>query len=517
MVTLDGIDFHLTGFQPVSTHRSTANDCMGSTRNPINDMGYGGLVHSVSGFVTTQADYDDLMDAIMSEGHHSLVIDTGWQYRVHSTRKSRNLAIGYPGYYPFAFTCITEDPFIYSIAKATRTKSITSNGQQWSADDSSNDIITSGNYPARPTIVLTAGAGSGYGTEGDTDSQQDNTYQEVDSTSYVLSHTHTFPATTGKAWRLDSIYFEADTDDSTDRRVVYKVTVQAASLNGGVETIIVQTAFWGMTNGDNEFITHDVEAQAGNNEDLIVRYYFKDSPSYTYAVRIYDTVSTATEMLLSVLDDVVIYNTADDTVRCNVCGLIHPGTIITINPDGTGSFSYEDDFSGNKSLYHSFAYSGCTYDSVSDKLDIADDGYIYYRIETYYPIVSIPLLTALITTTGSPTIQIAKDDNNAPGTWYDITTAIASGSETGYELKDSEGNAILDHETQFWIRIDCTGDGTNTASISSLALDMSLITIDAQIPLINTGSTANTFRCDQNGNSSVTCTISLQYEDRKWA
>ena len=356
-----------------------------------------------------------------------------------------------------------------------------------------------------------------YGLSGNTLDIQDSTYKALDSTSYVLTHTHTFTAIEGKSWKLNSVYFEADTNDTVDRIVYYKVTVTAASYNGGVETTVVESTFRANTNVPNDKITYDASGDsivAGNNENMVIKYYFHDSADYTYIVRVYDTLSTAEEQLISVVDDVTLYNAADSSIICNVCGRINPDTIISINPNGTGTYDYSDDLTDNKALYHCFAYSGVTFDT--DHLSIADDGYIYYRIETYYPITGTPVLTSTIDiTSGTPTIQIADDNSGAPGTFYDIDTVIVDNISTDYLLVSGE-DVKLPGKTIFWLRFDCTGTGTVTADIYDIDLSISMITLDAQIPKIYPGG-ANTFTIAHTGSYVASFDISLQYEARKWA
>ena len=209
--------------------------------------------------------------------------------------------------------------------------------------------------------------------------------------------------------------------------------------------------------------------------------------------------------------DPVVYNTANSTVELQIANEMLIGAVITIGSNDTGTFVYSDDITTTKYLGDS-TDSGTTYDDANDKLNIADGGYVYYIIDTKYPVTGIPILTAQIDiTAGTPTIQISSDAS----TWYDIDTAIVDDVSTEYEL-DNATSLSLKGLTSFYFRIDCGGTGTVTCSIKSFQLDANIVTIDAENPVINTGA-ANTFRCDQDAASGMNCIVELKYRDRKWA
>ena len=210
--------------------------------------------------------------------------------------------------------------------------------------------------------------------------------------------------------------------------------------------------------------------------------------------------------------NVEIYNTDDSTVKCAVANKILNGAVHRINVDGTGTIYYDDNFTTDKWSDESI-YSGITHDTGDDELDIADDGYIYWKCDAKYPISGTPTLTSQINiTTGTPTIQISSDGS----TWYDIDTAIVDDVDTEYPL-DSDGNLSLAGKTLFYFRFDCVKAATATCSIKSFELDVAIHTIYAKNPIINKGATASTFRCDQNADSSMNCEVKLIYPARWWA
>ena len=208
-----------------------------------------------------------------------------------------------------------------------------------------------------------------------------------------------------------------------------------------------------------------------------------------------------------------IYNTADTTVKVHPANLMLCGSVYKINTDGTGTVEYNDDFTNEKWEIDS-TYSGITHNSMFDRLEIADGGYLYYPIDTKNPVTGIPTLTALINiTAGTPTIQIAADSGGSPDTWYDITTAIVDNVETVYDLDST--SLSLKGLTKFYWRVDCTDTGTHTCAVKSFELDVVITTIDVEHPKI--GATGvSTIRCDQDDDSGIDCEISLIYRDRSW-
>lgn len=206
-----------------------------------------------------------------------------------------------------------------------------------------------------------------------------------------------------------------------------------------------------------------------------------------------------------------IYNTADSTIKCNVANDIINTAIHRINVDGTGTINYDDDITTDK-YYYSSIFSGVTYNDSNNELDIADDGYIYWKKDTKLPIEGIPTLTSRINiTSGIPTIQISIDAS----TWYNIDTAIVDNVETVYPL-DSDGNLSLAGKTIFYFRIDCVKAAAATCSIKYFELDINIHTIYAKNPKITKGSSASTFRIDQDSDSGMACIVALIYRDKWW-
>lgn len=208
----------------------------------------------------------------------------------------------------------------------------------------------------------------------------------------------------------------------------------------------------------------------------------------------------------------VIYNISNRAIKC-MFGKLLAGAVHRINANGTGTIEYEDIFSDQKFIGDSAGYDNVTYNTVSDAVDFSSDGYLYYKYDTKHPISEIPILTAdIYIASGSPRIQIAEDINGEHGSWYDIDDAVVHNVQTDYEL-DSE-HLSLAGKTCLYFRFDFP---SATGTVSDFKLNVNLKTDTAQTPVVNAGGSANTFRCDQDPASSIDGTVTLYYNDAKYA
>ena len=469
-----------------------------------------GLEISLTGFETSQADYDNVMTAFMGTSKE-LIIRTGWKFDIYSTSNNLSEVEGFAdNYFPYRFDLVCSDPYQHSTSETTRSKTITTNNQEWSADDSSNDITTSGTVEAVPDIKVTAGAASStFGRDGVAIDVTDATEYTDDGEpvdTYAVYKTVTLSAGTNRKHHISYAALDMRTD--AGGHAYCKLTYQAASLNAGAETDLVVFD----TSSDTYVAkTHDADITAGENEDLIIRWYLKNTV-FSERSQFKNARYAATEMRPNVAKSVQVLNTADTTIKSSVCNELNPDAAARINNDSVGTFSYMTAFANTNFWTAAFGWSGATLDAVDDELDIADDGYIYFDIDTKYPITGIPVLISKIDiTSGTPTIQISTDAS----TWYDIDTAIVDDVLTVYAL-DNDVSLHLKSKTSFYMRFDCGGAGTVTCSIKSISLTLNTVTIDAERPVINTGA-ANTFKCEQDSSSAMNVTIALVYRDRKWA
>ena len=296
-------------------------------------------------------------------------------------------------------------------------------------------------------------------------------------------------------------------DDTAKSNTLGSETITISSTG---ETIFYFSPWVRLADGSNEYYL-EIVADAGGDIDLGIYgntnvgdlYWNGDVVSYFDAYFDLQVVAPNT--------DIEVYNVADTSVKCHIANEILSEAVHRINADGTGTVEYNDDFSTDKWLADYEAMSGVTHDTGNDELDIADDGYIYYKIDTRYPINGIPTLTSRINiTSGTPTIQISIDGS----TWYDIDTSIVDDVETTYPL-DSDENLSLAGRTVFYFRHDCVKATPATCSIKYFELDIDIHSIYAKNPKIFKGDTASTFRCDQ-GDSGMTCTVDLIFKNKWW-
>lgn len=510
LATIDSTTFNLTGLTITASHNLNQSHVPGKVTNPIHDLGYSGLQLRISGLAESRTEYDSVIAAFLSPGEHVLVVDSGWQYLIHSAQLSRRRAVGHSGHIPWQITAITDSPYVQSTAEVTRTKTISSNNQTWSADNSSDSISTTGNVAAVPSIQIEAGnTGSTYRWPAKKTTTTDATEFNTSSSTYVLKKTATLSAISTRAHNLISV--GGDLHGYDDESVTGKVTYTAASLNGGAETTITE---WTEEGGTYVSYEEDCDILAAVNEALVIKWYMKSGRS-GWTVSMENCTCTSTENRPTAVVSPEVYNTADENTKCEVGNFLQRFSTMTINADGTGSYEYEEDPATNKYQTNAYESSSVSYSMPAEYYTIADGGYIVYDFDLKYPVTGIPTLTADINiTSGTPTIQIALDDGGVPGTWHDIDTAIVDHVETEYELVSGDYN--FKGETTVWVRIDCTGSGTVTASVYSLKFGAELITIDARMPEIETGG-VNTFQCDQSSASNCACDISLIYNHRKWA
>lgn len=147
MATIDGIEFNLKSANVKTVHRNVHIPAMNSALNTIDDTGYDGLDIQIVGFENTRDVYDAVLAAFMATGEHSLVVNDGWEYRIHSVVLNQSL----PTYivnnhFPYSLTMRTDSPFAYNLINDYRAKSITSNNQEWAAADHPPGLLLNSSF-----------------------------------------------------------------------------------------------------------------------------------------------------------------------------------------------------------------------------------------------------------------------------------------------------------------------------------------------------------------------------------
>jgi len=576
MTTINGVTFNMRTLEPVATHRNIPNEEPGSDESFINDMGYAGLVLRVTGYETTLAKYDEVISEFMKTGAQTLVYRTGWQFSVYSTRLIPMLDVGIvDNWFPYELIMITSTPYRESTSSTTRSKTITANNQEWSADDSANDVDTDGSVDAVPDIEVTGGFKYDYDEAVDIEystpaadvcglawdgsniwscDDNDNIYKHNDDMTVAATHNSPGGSLSGITWDGSNIW---SCDSDTDKIYKYNTDMTVNTTYDAPATTPTGLAWDGSNIWSCDSVTDKIYK---HNSDMTVNTTY-DAPATAIFSLAYDgtnfwstdvtsdkiykhktdiTVDTTYDARSTFPsgvtwdgfnlwscdsdsnkiykhncklrnDDVDVYNTSDSTVKCRVGDEILYTAIHRINVDGTGTIEFNDDFTTTQYNITCHTLLNVTRDGVNNELDIADDGYIYWKCDAKYPVTGIPTLTSRINiTSGTPTIQISSD----AATWYDITTAIVDDVNTVYDLDST--SLSLKGRTDFYWRYDCVKAGAATCSIKSFELYVDLVTIDVEHPVINTGGSASTFRCDQDAASGMNCTVALIYRDRSW-
>lgn len=162
MASINGTTCNIKVVDISIIHRNRSISIVGSNNNPVEDYGFEGLSITISGVEYSQSDYDDVIAEFMKTGKQILIIRSDWEYRVHSARLNQVGKDGYADdkYYPYSLTMKTRTPFQYSTTDISRPKTITSNNQEWSADNSANNISTAGTVDTPVDIEITASSTS---------------------------------------------------------------------------------------------------------------------------------------------------------------------------------------------------------------------------------------------------------------------------------------------------------------------------------------------------------------------
>lgn len=517
MATINGVPFNIIKKRTTIINNNIVKALPMSDETIIKHNGYTTEPMTITAFVYNKKEFDDFKEQFYSDSELTLVLDDpNTQYTVRGGLAlteidgddKESLDINFVAQFEL------KTPYTESVATITRSKSITTQNQEWSADDDSIDIKTVGNVDAVPDIKVTGGLANAVDIS-----------QTTSNWSQALSPAlgQTFKPTGTKITRIDvRTRWEDNWGAGTNITLNIYDSVSKNTLLGS-ETVFISAPNTTYTyNFDPEveivpgtmYMEFGASGTGGRMGSSSTDTYADGQlynggtpdPNRDLYMVIYTDSGTA--------KDIIIYNTADTTTKLNLTNNVLSDTIHRINVDGSGTIDYDDDFSTGKYDLDS-TNSGCSYDYINDELDIADDGYIYWEIDSKYPIKNIPTLTAQINNTAAtlPTIQISSNGT----TWYDIDTVVVDDVDTVYPL-DSDGNLSLAGKSLFYFRIDCaTAAVTQGCSVKSFELDIDIHTIYAKNPKITKGSSASTFRCDQDAGSGMNCLIDLIFKHRWWA
>jgi hypothetical protein len=368
-----------------------------------------------------------------------------------------------------------------------------------------NDLLTSGTVNVVPEVIVSASPLiGGTPTGGTIDSTDPNVYSNI-STSYLLDVTYTIPGKLWKKFRLDTI--AAKIKGNTGAGIYAKVTIQAASLYGGVETTVKE---WNTTSTTYVNVAFNPNLTCGTNETMVLKLYIKTTVANT---RVYldDMRYVYTEIgSTATITNVKIYNKADPLNVLWVANNLFPGCTMAIKTDQTGYFKYKEDFDDNtyvSAIYDS--YGTVTYNATAKTLTLGSGAYITLGFDCRYPVTGIPFIYMFVNS-GSPQVWIAEDNNGAPGSFYQVD----GGSETDVTNEwvarnlDSLLNLRLKGNTIWYVRI--RSPSGETVTLNRIYIYADLLTVDAeQIKVLATGA-ANTFVCEMDKDSPLEVTLSYR-------
>lgn len=159
MATINGVEFNLSACNFTTRNRNIHRPSNGSIINTISNTGMDGATVEITGYETSQSDYDDVIEEFFGEGVQELIISTGWVYRVYSTtlKPTVSRGIGAGKHIRYRLSCVCQTSYQYSTTENEITKSITSDAESWDTDNNGTDTITTaGNVNAPVDIKITA-------------------------------------------------------------------------------------------------------------------------------------------------------------------------------------------------------------------------------------------------------------------------------------------------------------------------------------------------------------------------
>jgi hypothetical protein len=504
---INDLDVIFTSATPVMKQKTVINKLPGSNHNPIDRLGFDGLEWRIEGYCVHNEDYDDLITELTS-GVVKLYMRDGWYYNavlidltfIDSGRSEHFIS------YRAKFNC--ETPYEISDNTTTVTESSpTSSGF-------SKNIALSGNTaPSYCDIKLydIVFSSTNYTTIKNNDYSNTTvhfqTFDPGDANTYFSQFSYTLSGFNYKRYRFD--YFSADVQFRAADSGFYiyvKVTMQSTSMS---ETTISELSTIG-TNDVYVTVSEDnLEKYSVEDEDVTITVYVK-TDDVNCIIDLKNVVLNGDIEIRTGLNDLKLYNDVDDTQVTYCNGNLLPDTVINLNNNTTSTFVFNPigtDIENCAAEYDNISWSSPT-------ISIANDGYIEMRINTLYPIISIPYIntSTMLDTSGTPTVQIALDNGDEPETWYDIDTAIPTSytSAQNFELTNSYVNFI--GQTDIWIRFNC--DSSSTMDIDAFTLYADISTKD-MLPLKLLPNTTNTI-VGEHDNSTGTYKVDFTYAEQNW-
>ena len=163
MATLNGAEFKIIEAEWSTYQNNVIQEILGSDTVEVQNQGHGSDPVRIQGMVNNEKEMDDFQEQFYSNGALTLIKDpdSDRQYQVYALgnvrRENITNSLSDQG---IIFTCMMQlkYPHSESVSTITQSKTIVSNNQEFSTDDSGIDIKTTGNVDATPDIKITGGS-----------------------------------------------------------------------------------------------------------------------------------------------------------------------------------------------------------------------------------------------------------------------------------------------------------------------------------------------------------------------
>lgn len=520
MATLNGMEFQILEIEWATYQNNVVQDVIGSDTVVVHSQGYRTDPVRIRGRVQNEKELDDFQGEFYSGGVLTFIKDlnSDKQYSIYALGNiQRENADNERTGTGIIFNCLVKlkYPYAESVSTITHVKSITSQGQEWTQDDSGEDIKTRGNVNTPCDIKV---IGSKAGSELSSNPVGEPSFETIAGWNYAEVDTNNKISGARVAGGVQGSYHYSIQVLVGSQVNDYGQISRTVDFTDIDQLSVMMWVSQGENKGDLEVYV-DGNLLASFGDVTAYERLYIDTSAYTGSlVLIFRYVVSETDAAISVyLDDIrsyshyteniSVYNTAEPTVKCEIANRILNTAIHQINVDGAGIIDYEDDFLTKKYLAAGEDIVGITYSS--GELGLAGVGHMCWLFDAKYPISEIPVFTSKIYKfLGVPTIQISIDDTN----WYDIKTAIVHDTETAYDLEATDLD--LKKETLFYIRV--RGEAGVAAIIKSMAIQIYTHTIYAKNMELTRGGVTNTLKCLQDSDGDDLCSVTLTFKEKWW-
>ncbi len=502
MASINGIPLNLTSIKVKNDHRNIYSDIPGIAGGSIYDMGYSGLTIEISGWELSDGAYRGVLKELMKTGESSLVIFAGWEYRVYGGSVNRSFGTT-ANYYPWSVSLKTEDPYEYSLYPNSRIKSITTNPQSWTADDSGNTITNeqSASTPVDVEVYGSTNRSSIMTEKAYTWSRLNTTNYSEAGTSFVLKYTETYVPKSGRRLHITNV--GADVAGFTERASAH---MEVRYSTGGAETGITEfEVAWGAAQQYYTF-SQAVDIYIAEGSTLYVSYYLA-SGSTGYVVNAKNLTSVVSECRFKSTLGVSVYNSADNTVVTHVCNRLSSNARLRLNTDGSGDFQYHVADLSTADYWTDEGYYLDTCEHLNG-LKVNSSGCFIYDFDTKYAMTGNITLAYTYNVSGTFYVQYALDDGTGnPGTFTTAVTHTTGASWASVAIN-------LAGQTKFYIKfLSATG---SAVTLTYIDVSVQISPLTAVFPVIVGNGVTNTFVANQTAGTGIYCSILLWYEERRW-